>query len=151
MKKNKITTLGYFTKRLKDNGFVVWKIFNKYGDHDHRIWTILINPGEESVFTTCYINTDEVGSIPVFEIHDGNSIFRNYAKIQTRSMEIIIKTLLDRGVKQTSESYRKDQDPISNYEINEDRTRPEPRNGQAEEPAEEKAGEQEDSRRAVNS
>lgn len=113
MKKNKITTLGYFTKRLKDNNFVVWKIFNKYGQHDPRIWTVLVNPGEESMYITCYINTDELGSIPVFELHDGVSVFRNYAKIQTRSMEVIIKYLLDRGVQPNSESYRQSQQTIN--------------------------------------
>ena len=113
MKKNKITTLGYFTKRLKDNNFVVWKIFNKYGQHDPRLWTVLVNPGEESMYITCYINTDELGSIPVFELHDGVSVFRNYAKIQTRSMEVIIKYLLDRGVQPNSESYRQPQQTIN--------------------------------------
>lgn len=115
-KKNKITTLGYFSKRLKDNDFVVWKIFNKYGQHDPRIWTVLVNPGEESVYITCYINTDELGSIPIFEIQDHSSIFRNYAKIQTRSMEVIIKYLIDRGVQQNSESYRCDAKDINSYE-----------------------------------
>ena len=115
MKKNKITTLGYFTKRLKDNNFVVWKIFNKYGHHDPRIWTVLVNPGEESMYITCYINTDELGSIPVFELHDGVSVFRNYAKIQTRSMEVIVKYLLDRGVQPNSESFR--QQPDQNITI----------------------------------
>lgn len=114
MKKNKITTLGYFTKRMKDNNFVVWKIFNKYGEHDPRLWTVLINPGEESMYITCYINTDSIGSIPVFELHDGVSVFRNYAKIQTRSMEVIIKYLLDRGVQPNSKSYRQQSDSISN-------------------------------------
>lgn len=104
--KNKISTLGYFTKRLKDNGFVVWKIFNKYGSHDPRIWTVLLNPGEESVYVTCYVNTDEINGMPTFEIIDSQAVFRNYAKIQTRSMEIIIQQLLKRGVQQNSETYR---------------------------------------------
>ena len=114
--KNNISTLSYFVKRLKDNNFVVWKVFNQFGDHDPRKWTIMVNPGEESAYITCYINTEGVGSMPVFEIHDGTSVFRNYAKIQTRSMEVIIKTLLKRGIRQDSESYRKDQKDINNYE-----------------------------------
>jgi|DEB0MinimDraft_4_1074332.scaffolds.fasta_scaffold169995_2 hypothetical protein len=105
-KKNKISTMGYFIKRLKDNDFVVWKVFNKYGHHDHRLWTVMVNPGEESVYITCYVNTDELGSAPVFEIQSGSSLFRNYAKIQTRSMEVIISHLLKRGVQQNSETYR---------------------------------------------
>lgn len=112
-KKNKISTMGYFIKRLKDNNFVVWKIFNKYGEADHRLWTVLVNPGEESVYITCYVNTDEIGSAPVFEILTGSSLFRNYAKIQTKSMEIIIKYLLERGVQQNSEAYRQSESVLS--------------------------------------
>lgn len=104
--KNKISTLGYFTKRLKDNNFVVWKIFNKYSDHDPRLWTVMVNPGEESMYITCYANANELGAIPVFELHDGMSLYRNYAKIQTRSMEVIIKYILDRGVSQDSTTFR---------------------------------------------
>ncbi|MBP01556.1 MAG: hypothetical protein CMM25_01930 [Rhodospirillaceae bacterium] len=114
--KNNISTLSYFVKRLKDNEYVVWKVFNKFGDHDPRKWTVMVNPGEESVYITCYINTDEIGSIPVFEIHDGTSVFRNYAKIQTRSMEVIIKTLLKRGIQQDSKAFRLPEEGINNYE-----------------------------------
>jgi len=120
--KNKIQTMGYFIKRLKDNDFVVWKIFNKYGQHDHRLWTVMINPGEESVYITCYINTDELGSAPVFEIQSGASLFRNYAKIQTRSMEVIINHLLKRGVQQNSETYRVTTGTINNNETHAKKT-----------------------------
>ena len=34
--KNKITTLSYFVKRLKDSGFNVWKICNNYAHSDPR-------------------------------------------------------------------------------------------------------------------
>lgn len=122
--KNKITTLGYFIKRLKDNNFVVWKIFNKYGDHDPRLWTVMINPGEESLYITCYINTDEIGSIPLFELHDGTSVFRNYAKIQTRSMEVMVRTLLERGIQQNSESYRQSEKGINIHEADGRQKRP---------------------------
>ena len=91
---------------MKDNGYVIWKIFNKYGEHDPRIWTVLLNPGEESVYITCYVNTESRGDIPVFEIQDSSSIYRNYAKIQTRSIEVIINTLLNRGVEPNSTTYR---------------------------------------------
>lgn len=114
--KNKISTLGYFTKRLKDNNFVVWKIFNKYSQHDPRLWTVMINPGEESMFITCYINADERGSDPIFELHDGMSLFRNYAKIKTKSMEVIIKYILERGVRPDSKSFRASVDEKTNTE-----------------------------------
>ena len=38
--KNKIKTAGYFIKRLKDNGFVVLKMFNAYSNEDPRRWTV---------------------------------------------------------------------------------------------------------------
>ena len=53
---NKIKTAGYFIKRLKDSGFVVFKIFNAYSDQDPRRWTVLIDPGISSVYITCYTN-----------------------------------------------------------------------------------------------
>ena len=114
--KNKISTLGYFMKRLKDNNFVVWKIFNKYAQHDPRVWTVMINPGEESMFITCYVNANERGADPVFELHDGMSLFRNYAKIQTKSMEVIIKYILQRGVQPDSKTFRVNDNEQSNTE-----------------------------------
>jgi len=43
--KNKIKTPGYFMKRLRDNGFIVLKVFNAYSTHDPRRWTVLVDPG----------------------------------------------------------------------------------------------------------
>jgi len=37
---NKITTQSYFIKRLKDSGYVVYKIFDQYGEADPRSWTV---------------------------------------------------------------------------------------------------------------
>lgn len=105
--KNKITTLGYFTKRLKDNGFVVWKIFNKYAESDSRHWSILVNPGEESVYITCFVNADGLNSIPVFEFNDGSNIFRTNLKVSSSSMVVIINHLLTNGVTQNSTLYTK--------------------------------------------
>ena len=45
---NKLKTAGYTIKRLKDNGFVVFKLFNAYAHIDPRRWTILIDPGRTS-------------------------------------------------------------------------------------------------------
>jgi len=105
--KNKITTLGYFIKRLKDNGFIVWKMFNKYSDQDARIWTVLINPGEDSIYITCFINTDGINSLPVFEFNDGVNSFRTNLKLSTSSMEIIINHLIKNGAVQNSKLYIK--------------------------------------------
>jgi len=61
--KNKIKTAGYFIKRLKDNGFVVLKMFNAYSEADPRRWSILVDPGYHSVFITCFTNKDEKGEV----------------------------------------------------------------------------------------
>ena len=45
---NKITTLSYFVKRLKDSGYVVYKMFDEYSEADPRNWTVLIDPGNAS-------------------------------------------------------------------------------------------------------
>jgi len=106
--KNKVTTLGYFIKRLKDNGFIVWKMFNKYSESDTRIWTVLINPGEESIYITCSVNIGGLGSIPVFEFHDGKqSLNRTRLSIATESMEVVINHLIKHGVCQDSELFTK--------------------------------------------
>lgn len=82
--------------RLRGAGFVVWKIFNCYSEGDARRWTLLIDPGHTSVYLTCYYNADMIDGIS-FNLHDDGKLFNNIF-IQTDSAEVIIKTLLDRGV-----------------------------------------------------
>lgn len=95
--KNKITTPSYFMKRLRDNGFIVLRIFNGYGDHDPRRWTVLVDPGGSSVFITCFQNKDFLNEI-MFELNDGGQkIIKNYS-IKTDSIEVVIRYLLERGV-----------------------------------------------------
>jgi hypothetical protein len=91
MKKNKISTLGYFKKRLRDSGFIVLDIFNNYSDGDDRKWTIIVNPAIESVFITCSNTTDF--DAPVFEF-SGNKIKPKNVQIATSSMEVIIEKML---------------------------------------------------------
>ena len=55
---NKLKTAGYTIKRLKDNGYVVFKMFNAYSSNDPRRWTVLIDPGRSSIYLTCYHNKD---------------------------------------------------------------------------------------------
>lgn len=100
--KNKITTLGYFTKRLRDSGFVVIKLFDKYITADARKWSIMVDPGGHSLMITCYDNKDFVGDIS-FEFNDGgNKFLKNYF-LKTNSMEIIVTTLIEKGIPQKSE------------------------------------------------
>lgn len=94
---NKIKTAGYFIKRLKDSGFVVFKIFNAYNDTDPRRWTVLIDPGVSSVYVTCYSNKDEVNET-LFEIDDGGSKFPKGSYYKTESIEIIVSELIKKGI-----------------------------------------------------
>ena len=95
--RNKISTAGYFIKRLKDNGFITHRIFSSYAESDPRRWTILIEPGTFSVYVTCYENKDTFKEI-LFEINDGGKNFPKNFSIKTSSIEVIITTLLSRGV-----------------------------------------------------
>ena len=95
--KNKIKTPGYFLKRLRDNGFVVLKIFNGYGSHDPRRWTVLVDPGGASLFITCFQNKEFLNEI-MFELNDGGIRFNKNYCIKTDSIEVIINYLLQRGV-----------------------------------------------------
>lgn len=95
--KNKIKTPSYFIKRLRDNGFIVLKMFNDYGDHDPRRWTVLVDPAGASVFITCFTNKNFNGEI-MFELNDGGILFNRNYSIKTDSIEVIVDYLLQRGV-----------------------------------------------------
>jgi hypothetical protein len=97
--KNKISTPGYFIKRLKDNNFNTFKIFKNYADSDPRRWTILVDPGRSSIFITCYENSSFKGDI-MFEFNDGGCLFPKNFSIKTTSIEVIVAKLLDAGVEQ---------------------------------------------------
>lgn len=96
--KNKIQTLSYFKKRLKDNGYVIWDIMNKYSMADPRKWTVMLNPGVESIYITCVVNRDELGGSPEFEINDGGLRFQKNLTLKTSSMEVVVNMLTDKGV-----------------------------------------------------
>jgi hypothetical protein len=100
---NKITTQGYFIKRLRDNGYNVNRIFSDYNTHDCRRWTVMINPGVDSLFITCVFNKEFHGQ-KYFEFNNsGQGINRNLI-IETESMEIIIHKLREFSIKPTSTS-----------------------------------------------
>jgi len=96
--KNKIHTLSYFKKRLKDNGYIVWDIMNKFSMEDPRKWTIMINPSIESVFVTCSINRESLGDLPEFEFNDGGMRFQKNLTLKTSSMEVVINLLNSKGI-----------------------------------------------------
>jgi len=95
--KNSIRTPSYFCKRLRDNGFIVLKIFNGYGPHDPRRWTVLLDPGCCSVFITCYTNREFSGDV-MFELSDGGQRFPKNYSIKTESIEVVISYLIKQGV-----------------------------------------------------
>jgi hypothetical protein len=97
--KNKITTFSYFLKRLRDSGFIAIKVFKDYAIIDPRRWTIMVDPEGASLLITCYENKDFQGDI-VFEFNDGGNKFPKNYNLKTKSMEIIVTTLIERGISQ---------------------------------------------------
>ncbi len=93
--KNKVTTCGYFIKRLRDNGYIVNRIFNQYPKDDCRKWTVMIEPGAASLYITCYVNKDWYGDL-MFELNDGIR-FKNL-QLKTDSMEVIFNKVIDKEI-----------------------------------------------------
>tara|TARA_R110002049_G_scaffold88593_1_gene223394 strand:+ start:478 stop:876 length:399 start_codon:yes stop_codon:yes gene_type:complete len=94
---NKLKTAGYTIKRLKDNGFVIFKMFNAYNQTDPRRWTVLINPGVDSIYLTCYHNKDNINEI-MFEFDDGGNNFNRGFFVKTESVEVLVSTLIEKGI-----------------------------------------------------
>jgi len=104
--KNKVTTCGYFLKRIRDNGFYSFRLFNDYGQGDPRRWTIIVNPGVQSVFITCFFNKDFNNDL-MFEFNDGGNLFPKNFQLKTDSMEVIITHLIERKVLPTEHGQKK--------------------------------------------
>ena len=104
-RKNKITTQGYFVKRLRDNGFIVNRIFSKYSDNDTRRWTVLVNPGYESVFITCFVNKVFHGE-SMFELNDGGIRLPKNISLKTDSIEVIITYMIEHNISNTAVNLR---------------------------------------------
>lgn len=112
MAKNKISTLGYFVKRLKDSGYIVWKMFNDYPMEDTRKWTILVNPGTESVMVTCMVNVEEQSGPPHFDVYDGGNRTRHKnVTVVTDSMEVFMNNLIQYDITPDSEKYKQGAQP----------------------------------------
>jgi hypothetical protein len=99
---NKIKTPGYFIKRLRDCKYSVLRVFQNYGMSDFRKWTILVDPGNTSIFITCYVNKDFNNEI-MFEFNDGGNYFPKNFSISTESIEVVVQVLVDRGIPTMSE------------------------------------------------
>lgn len=94
---NNITTQGYFIKRLRDSGFIVIKMFHNYNIADPRKWSLMINPGRESVMVTCYKNKSNLGEI-LFEFNDGGIKIPKNFFLTTDSMEVVIGFLIGKHI-----------------------------------------------------
>jgi len=102
---NKITTQSYFVKRLKDSGYVVYKIFDEYSEADPRSWTVMIDPGQASIFCTCYVNHNNMFGESYFELYDGGQYIPEKFKLKADSIEVIITYLVKYGINNKSELY----------------------------------------------
>lgn len=89
---NKLTTLGYFRKRLRDSGYNCLEIYKDFHETDPRSWCMVIDPGGASVFCTCYLNCPDLGD-SFFELVDGNISIPGKIKLKTDSFEIIAEYL----------------------------------------------------------
>jgi len=109
---NKLRTPSYFIKRLRDNGFIVWKLFAQYSKSDSRLWTILIDPCNSSIFITCYKNKDFNGDI-MFEINDGGIRFVKNFSLRTDSIESVVTLLIEKGINNNAKNSRFFKTPVN--------------------------------------
>lgn len=97
---NKITTLGYFKKRLRDSGYNVEDLFRGYAITDPRSWTVIIDPGRASIFCTCYsnANAENIKQSQLddfyFELYDGSQFIPGKWCVKTSSIEVVIEHLM---------------------------------------------------------
>jgi hypothetical protein len=96
-RKNKLSTPGYFIKRMRDCGFVVLRIYQKFDVADPRRWMIMIDPGKTSILITCYENKEQKGDV-MFEMNDGGRLYPKNYSIKTESIEVIVSSLIEKGV-----------------------------------------------------
>ena len=107
MPKNKLHTPSYFIKRIIESGYNVEKVFDKFGQHDPRRWTIVVNPTWESVFITCYTNKEELHDV-IFEFNDGGSTIPKNFQLHTKSIEVIINYLQEYNIRPKDHGTEKD-------------------------------------------
>lgn len=94
---NKVTTLGYFMKRMRDSGYRVDRLFDSYNSTDPRAWTVIVDPGVASLFCTCYINRADIDD-NYFELYDGGQFIPSRFILKTSSIEILISYLVKYGI-----------------------------------------------------
>lgn len=96
---NKITTLGYFKKRMRDCGYMVDDLYRNYSYTDPRAWSVMIDPGVASIQCTCYVNANQEdikysqGNDFYFEMYDGGQFIPNKFIVKTNSIEVLVEYL----------------------------------------------------------
>ena len=106
---NNIKTQGYFIKRMKDSGYIVDRVYSNYNSTDNRVWTVVIDPGNASIFCTCIANEDpEEGAQlgpSTFELFDGGRFVPGKFRVKTSSFEIIVENLVKWGINNKAWEY----------------------------------------------
>jgi len=116
---NKITTLGYFKKRMRDCGYIVDDVFRGYSKTDPRAWSIIIDPGGASVLCTCFMNAniDNIKESAIgefyFELHDGGQYVPNQLTFKTSSIEVLMEWLVKFNINGKSTHYNKGSRPAT--------------------------------------
>jgi hypothetical protein len=105
MAKTKITTVGYFLKRLRDSGYVADKLYTDYKESDSRSWTVIVDPANTSIFITCFNNKSYLGE-EFFEIYDGGQYIPENFRIKTSSIEIVVEYLVKFNINNKSSTYK---------------------------------------------
>ena len=101
MPKNKITTQGYFIRRLRNEGFHVSCVYDRYSDsNDRRRWTVVVNPGTDSIFITC-VDKGDWPNRGMYRIDDNGSTFPVNFYINTESIDVVIKHFTEFKVQKT--------------------------------------------------
>jgi hypothetical protein len=91
--KNKLYTLSYFRKRLREVGISTEVVVSDYDEQDKRYWTISID-GKLKILCTCLKYTDTDGStVSKFHFSDCKQSFKMDMVRETVSMEDIISML----------------------------------------------------------
>lgn len=105
MAKPKITTIGYFVKRLRDCGYIADKLITTYSIADSRSWTAIVDAGGCSILITCFNNKSFLGE-EFFEMYDGDQYIPSHFKIKTSSIEIIIEYLVKFNINNKAPTYK---------------------------------------------
>lgn len=102
---SKINNQSYFIKRLKDSGYVVYKIFDDYNTSDPRKWTILIDPKVSAVYITLFEDAGRFGDEDYFEFNDGGRYVPKNFKLKTDSMEVVINHIVNFNINNKVDGY----------------------------------------------